>query len=88
MNPKRAFVRAGLWASLIGLIVLGAPALMALMKPGPADPRLFTNLMLTPVFLLMVFAFGGFIGAVRRWHRMPLCGPASERDTNSRDGRA
>lgn len=62
---QRAFVRGGVVAAVIGAVVLAAPVLLALARPGPVDTRIYTNLLLTPVFLVVIFAFGGFVGLLR-----------------------
>lgn len=66
---QRAFVRGGVLATLIGLVVLGAPVLYGLLLPGPTDSRIYTNLVLLPVFSVVIFAFGGFIGLLRALSR-------------------
>jgi hypothetical protein len=62
---QRAFVRGGVVAAVIGTVVLSAPVLVSLARPGPIDSRIYTNLVLIPVFVIVIFAFGGFIGLLR-----------------------
>lgn len=66
---QRAFVRGGVIAALIGVVVLGAPVVFGLLQPGPVDSRIYTNLVLLPVFTVVIFAFGGFIALLRQLAR-------------------
>lgn len=64
-SAKQAFVRAGLWSAGAGALLFALPVTQALLREGPTDPRLFTNVAMTPIFLVVIFLFGGFIGMMR-----------------------
>lgn len=65
MSLRSAFIRGGCWALALGLPVLAIPLLLGWLKPGPLDPRVYTNVMLMPVFAVPIFAFGGFVNFFR-----------------------
>jgi hypothetical protein len=69
LSTRSAFVRGGCWALAIGLPILSIPMIVGWLKPGPTDPRVYTNLLLMLVFCIPIFVFGGFIGMFRALSR-------------------
>lgn len=77
MQPRSAFLRGGLWALLIGVPILCVPLVVGWLRPGPTDPRVYSNLLLLPVFSVPIFLFGGFIGMFRALARQARLGSAT-----------
>ena len=77
VQPRSAFLRGGLWALLIGVPLLCVPLVVGWLRPGPTDPRVYSNLLLLPVFSIPIFLFGGFIGMFRALSRQAQLGSGS-----------
>jgi hypothetical protein len=81
VNTRSAILRGGLLALLIGLPILATPLVIGWLKPGPTDPRVYSNLLLMPVFSIPIFIFGGFIGMFRALSRQARQAPPTATET-------